>query len=186
MRRWRTHPCALPRSHMLIRHTRVHKKSLRSIFFTITELKHTEMPFDMAMSSLKTFTEELFMAECASLACGDFLETLCTTMWEGKKTNQSPKLASKKYQKAEGISLLLITWIRYISGTKIWKKLFSMCGGEKAGVRPMEKKRAVPISAHKHERLVWWRHYSRSEKSYHPCSPVGIPLVFLVRPWIIP
>lgn len=40
-----------------------------------------------------------------------------------------------------------------------------------------KKKEAFSISAHKHERLAWWRRYSRSEKSYHPCSLVGILLV---------
>lgn len=102
----------------------------------------------MVMSSLKTLSEELFMAECT-------VHWPVVTSWnflyphvggEEKQTNQQggPQRNIRKLV----VSLLLITGIRYTKGTKIHIGFLSICGGEKVGVKHLGKKKKLFLFQH--------------------------------------
>lgn len=129
-------------SHVSQTYQSVQEIAWGAFFYTITELKQEEMSFHMVMSSLKTLSEELFMAECA-------VHWPVMTSWnflyphvggEEKQTNQrgGPQRNIRKLV----VSLLLITGIRYRKGTKVYNGFLSICGGEKVGAKPLGKKKS--------------------------------------------
>lgn len=135
-------------SHVSQTYQSVQEIARGAFFYTITELKQEEMSFHMVMSSLKTLSEELFMAECA-------VHWPVMTSWnflyphvggEEKQTNQrgGPQRNIRKLV----VSLLLITGIRYTKGTKVYNGFLSICGGEKVGAKPLGKKKKLFLFQH--------------------------------------